>query len=129
LPVASLRSAGAFGVAVVEDLHDLGAFVVKRTEALVAVDTAIRLDPRKRDDYLGVQGFALTLFGRSEEAIAAFKPYLARYPDNFWVHALLAVGHMELGHDDAARAEVAEDLRLDPQLTVEKIFPTGQPGP
>jgi hypothetical protein len=32
---------------------------------------------------------------------------------------------MELGHDDAARAEVAEVLRLDPEFSVEIIFPTG----
>ena len=31
---------------------------------------------------------------------------------------------MELGHDDAARAEVAEVQRLDPQFTVDMIFPT-----
>ena len=31
---------------------------------------------------------------------------------------------MELGHNDAARAEAADALRLDPQLTVEMVFPT-----
>jgi hypothetical protein len=31
---------------------------------------------------------------------------------------------MELGNNDAARSEAAEALRLDPQFTVEMVFPT-----
>jgi tetratricopeptide (TPR) repeat protein len=95
----------------------------KPAEALVAVDTAIRLDSREFD-YL-FQGYAYTLLGRWQEATAALKPSLARYPDDFWTHAFLAVDYMELGHDDAARAEIAEVLRLDPEFSVEIMFPTG----
>jgi adenylate cyclase len=99
----------------------------KPAEALVAVDNAIRLDPRKRDFcvcHLWFRGVAYTLLGHWQEAIAAFKPHLARFQHNFWAHAYLAVDYMELGHDDAARGEVAEVQRLDPQLTVDMIFPT-----
>jgi tetratricopeptide (TPR) repeat protein len=106
-------------------LNDLG----KPAEALVAVDTAIRLDPQNSADLYNSnfsyqRGRAYTLLGRWQEAIAAIKPYLARYPDDFWAHAYLAVDYMELGHDDAARAEVAEALRLDPEFSVEIMFPT-----
>jgi hypothetical protein len=31
---------------------------------------------------------------------------------------------MELGYNDAARAEATEALSLDPQFTVEMVFPT-----
>ncbi len=99
----------------------------KPAEALVAVNTAIRLDPRKRDFcvcHLRFRGVAYTLLGRWQEAIDAFKRHLTHFPHNFWAHAYLAVDYMELGRDDAARAEAAEVQRLDPQLTVDMIFPT-----
>ncbi|MBV8360979.1 MAG: hypothetical protein JO189_24040 [Deltaproteobacteria bacterium] len=35
----------------------------------------------------------------------------------------MAVDYMELSQDDTARAEVAEAQRLDPQFTVETVFP------
>jgi tetratricopeptide (TPR) repeat protein len=99
----------------------------KPAEALVAMDKAMRLDPRSRDNYSWFsleQGFAFTLLGRPQEAIPALKRYLARYPDDFWARAYLAVDYMELGQNDAARPEAADALRLAPQLTVEMVFPT-----
>ena len=69
-------------------------------------------------------GWAYTLLGRPEKATLACKPFLARDPDNFWVHAYLAVDYVEVGDNDAARLEAAEALRLDPQFTVEMVFPT-----
>jgi adenylate cyclase len=93
----------------------------KPAEALVAIDTAIRLDPRD-SDYL-FQGYSYTLLGRWQEAIAALKSSLARYPDDFWTHARLAVDYMELGRNETARAEVAEVLRLYPEFSVEIMFP------
>jgi predicted Zn-dependent protease len=97
----------------------------KPAEALVAVDSSIRLDHRKCVCHLRFRGIAYTQLGQWQEAIAAFKPYLARFQHDFWAHAYLAIDYMELGHDDAARAEVAEVLRLDPEFSVEIIFPTG----
>jgi adenylate cyclase len=118
--VASPNSYAAY-VALADLLNSLG----KPAEALVAVDKAMRLDPRSGANYWysGYQGWAFTLLGRPKEAISALKCYLARYPDNFWAHAYLAVDYMELGHNDAARPEAAAALSLDPQLTVEMVFP------
>ena len=93
-------------------------------EALVAVKKAISLNPQPDPDlYIGQQGNAYLLLRRDEEATPAIKTYLARHPNDFWAHAWLGVGYMELGHDDYAREEVAEALRLDPQITVETVFP------
>jgi len=39
-------------------------------------------------------------------------------------HAHLAIDYMELGREDTARAEVAEVLKLNPEFSVEIIFPT-----
>jgi TolB-like protein len=101
--------------------------VGKPAEALVAVNTAIRLDPLKRNFcvcHLMFRGMADTLLGRWPEAIEAFKRHLDHFPHNFWVHAYLAIDYAELGKEDAARAEVAQVQKLDPQLTTDMIFPT-----
>lgn len=98
-------------------------YLGKPGEALVALDKAISLSLRDQS-VQSVQGIAYTLLGRSLEAISALKPYLAHHPDNFWDHAYMAVDYMELGHEDWARAEVAEVLRLDPEFSVEMMFPT-----
>ena len=90
----------------------------------MAVNKAIRLDPGNRNRYSGTQGAAYTLLGRWEEAITALKRYMVLRPADIRAHAYLAVDYVELGHNDAARAEAAEALRLNPQLTVEMVFPT-----
>jgi len=121
--IAVSPNSPAVYVALADLLNSLG----KPAEALVAMDKAMRLDPHSHDNDSGYswdQGLAFTLPGRPKEAIAALKRWLSLYPDNFWAHAYLAVDYMELGHNDAARAEAAEALRLDPQFTVEMVFPT-----
>jgi hypothetical protein len=63
------------------------------------------------------------LLGRPREAIQTYKRTLADY--NFvWSHVWLAVDYSEIGQDQAAHAEAAEILKLDPQLTSEMSFPT-----
>jgi tetratricopeptide (TPR) repeat protein len=91
-------------------------------EGLIAVDKAMHLDPRS-DFYSGIQGSTYTLLGRRNEAIIALKRSIARYPENFWAHAWLAVDYMESGKDDAARVEAAEVLQLNPKFAVETILP------
>jgi hypothetical protein len=44
---------------------------------------------------------------------------------SFELHAMLAIDYMETGHDDAARAEVSEALKLDPEFSLEIMFPPG----
>ena len=97
----------------------------KPVDALVAADHAKRLDPGDRDLYQYQQGRAYTLLGRWEEAIAAIKPFLAHHTDDFWAHAYLAADYVEAGRDDAGKTEAAEVLRLNPQFSVEMLFPIG----
>ena len=92
----------------------------KPAEALVAVDKAMRLDPRN-PEYLWEQGRAYSLLGRWKESILALKPYLGRHPDHLWAHAYLAFDYSFLGEEDAARAETAEVERaaaLNPNSTI-----------
>ena len=52
---------------------------------------------------------------------------MAPWPDRVWPHVDLAVDYFELGQNNAARAEVAEILRLNPKFSlkmgVEGEFP------
>ena len=56
------------------------------------------------------------------------KGSLAHSPGQVWPHVDLAVAYVQLGQDEAARAEAAEILRLNPQFTLkmalEDEFPT-----
>jgi tetratricopeptide (TPR) repeat protein len=77
-----------------------------------------------RDLSLIEQGWAYTQLGRWEEAISVLKRFLDRHEDHLWVHALLVEDYIEIGHEDAARAEAAEVLRLNPQFSLKMFVPT-----
>jgi TolB-like protein/DNA-binding winged helix-turn-helix (wHTH) protein/cytochrome c-type biogenesis protein CcmH/NrfG len=96
-------------------------------QALVAVEKAMRLDPGDPGGYLLVEGTAYHGLGRYEDSITDFKRFVALHPDIFWAHMSLAVDNTEIGHDDAARAEAAEVLRLNPQFNLEMILRTVGP--
>jgi hypothetical protein len=57
--------------------------------------------------------------GRYSEAVPLLKRHLARYPNQIAAHYNLVVAYVELGQMDEARAQVAELLRISPQLTLE----------
>ena len=93
-------------------------FAGKPEDAIESLNKAIRLDPRNRDFYLVELGWSYTLMGQYAEAVPLFKRHLARYPNDLAAIGL-AVAYVELGRLDEARAEVAELMRLNPQLTLE----------
>ena len=59
--------------------------------------------------------------GRDEEAIAVLKKALTRNPNLLPAHVNLAVIYSELGREEAARAEAAEVLRLNPKYSLEVL--------
>ena len=76
---------------------------------------AIRLDPKLyvyTPLLLSEQGWAYSQLGRWQEAISAIKPLPPFASNNPWLHVRLAVDYVELGRDDAARAEIAEVRKL-----------------
>jgi tetratricopeptide (TPR) repeat protein len=109
-------------LALADAMNNMG----EHSQALAAVEKAIRLDPGNRENYLE-EGWAYLGLGRCEDSIAALKRYLAVRPDNFAVHLVLAVDYIELGHDSAARAEVRELLKLNPQFNLEAVIRTDGP--
>jgi adenylate cyclase len=95
-------------------------------EALAAVEKGALLDPHN-DIYLAEQGWAYTQLGRWEEAITVLKRFSTSHPNDLGAHIFLAVAYVELGRDDAARAEAAEVLRINPQFSLEETYPTSGP--
>ena len=90
----------------------------KPAEALAALEKAMRLDPRHRVDYLALEGPIYSEMARWEDGISAFKDYLAHYPNQVGPRVALAIDYVEVGRPDDARAEVAEAVRLYPQLSL-----------
>jgi adenylate cyclase len=90
----------------------------KPEKAIPAAQKAMRLDPSGHDVYLGSVGFAYFLMGRNEEAIPVLKRHLVSVPNNLVVHLILCGAYVELGHDQEARAEAAEVLRISPRFTL-----------
>ena len=79
----------------------------------------MRLDPRNPDWYLFELAWADTLMGRYAEAVSLHERHLARYPNDIFSHWVLTLDYVELRQLDEARVQVAELMRLNPQLTLE----------
>ena len=89
-------------------------------ETMGLIEKAIRLDPLiPNPAWLWILGHAYRLTGRHEEAIAAQKRALARYPDLPHAHAELAIIYSELGQEEEAQAEAAELRRINPSFSLE----------
>jgi tetratricopeptide (TPR) repeat protein len=67
----------------------IGAKVRFIIQHQVALEKAMRLDPGNRDRYLWEEAFAYQGLGRYEDAITAYKGFLALRPDIFWAHSPL----------------------------------------
>jgi adenylate cyclase len=98
------------------DLADALNGAGRPAEALAAAKEGIRLVPSI--NITALQGWAYSQLGRWQEAIPAIKriPSIGTQP---WPHVWLAVDYVELGRDDAAKAEVAQVRKLNPQLSVD----------
>jgi adenylate cyclase len=100
-------------------LAEIVAFAGRPQDAFGLVEKALRLDPQQQADYAWASGHAYYLTGQYEEAIAAFKRALVRYPNNLRPHAYLAASYSELDREEEARAAMVEALRLTPQASYE----------
>jgi TolB-like protein/imidazolonepropionase-like amidohydrolase/class 3 adenylate cyclase len=100
-------------------LAEILEHVGRPQEAFGLVEQAMRLDPQQRADYAWALGHAYYLTGQYEEAIAAFKRTLVRYPNHLAAHAFLAASYSELDREEEARAAMAEVLRLTPRASYE----------
>ncbi len=89
-------------------------------EAIAAAKKAMRLNPISPWWYFYWSGMADWVLGQYEEAIEAYKKALHRRPTNLVAHIALTTSYTLLGHDEEARAEAAEILRINPKFSVDK---------
>jgi adenylate cyclase len=111
----SLDANSAFGYGTLASIMNNMA---KPAEALAAAEKAMRLDPGNADQYVMQEGWADTQLGRYQASVAVLKRYVQIIPTNMWGHLHLVDDYVELGRDDDARAELAEALRINPQLSL-----------
>src|SRR5690242_914659 len=83
----------------------------------------MRLKLPNRGEFLLQEGRAYQGLARWEDSASAYKDSLALGYDTFWSHAGLAVDCIELGHDDAARAEPRRFSGLIPNSIRRRSFP------
>jgi tetratricopeptide (TPR) repeat protein len=93
-------------------------FSERPTEALVAAEKGMRLNPRHPGYCLIMVAGAYMCMGRFEEARSTFEQALVIQPNDPAMHMWLAVVDVELGRNDDARAEAAEVLRLSPHYSL-----------
>jgi adenylate cyclase len=93
-------------------------FSGRPTEALVAAEKGVRLNPRHPGYCLIMVAGAYMCMGRFEEARSTFEQALVIQPNDPAMHMWLAIVDVELGRNDDARAEAAEVLRLSPHYSL-----------
>jgi adenylate cyclase len=91
----------------------------KPGDAIESIEKGIRLDPHFAAYTSATLGMAYYLAGRYDEALTTLKRHLARYPTNPTARLYLAATYSETSQEDAARAEAAEILRVNPQFSLE----------
>jgi adenylate cyclase len=112
------------------NLGNILTFAGRPAEGIEVIEQGMRLNPRHRASDLLQLGFAYTVAGRYEEALVPLKKVLTLNPNSQAVHRQLAVCYAELGQLEAARAEMAELLRLNPRYSLEWVrqnFPYKDP--
>jgi len=87
-------------------------------EAIPMHERAIRLNPMPPTTYLYQLALCYSFTGEFEKAIAVCKKALSLNPDDLAVHITSTIVHSLAGHEERARAEAKEVLRIHPKFTV-----------
>lgn len=81
--------------------------------ALEAAETGLQLDP-ENENCARIRAHALSLAGRSKDAVVAAQETIEENPDSSHAHATLGWVRLRQGDHKAAQSHFAEALRLDP---------------
>jgi adenylate cyclase len=89
--------------------------------AIEMLEADLRLDPFAPVVFSrGLTGSAKYMLGRYAEAVVLLTEWTSRHPNLQVPHLWLASAHAQLGEIEAARAEAAEVLRINPGFTIEQ---------
>lgn len=101
---------------------ELGAvltFSGRAEEGITLIQKSMRLNPFPEAYQLTYLGFANYFLGRYEDAIEVYNKALRRSPDDLFAHIWLTAAYMALGHEEEARHQAEELIRLDPAFSLE----------
>ncbi len=96
----------------------------RHKDAIVFLKKAVSLNPFPPSIYLRNLGTAYRMSGQYEKAIAEYRKSLQKNPDDLFTHLGLAICYASLGHEEEARAEGAEVLRIHPGFSLEHFAKT-----
>jgi adenylate cyclase len=89
--------------------------------AIEMLEANLRLDPFAPVVFSrGLTGSANYMLGRYAEAVVLLTEWASRHPNLQVPHLWLASAHAQLGEIEAAKAEAAEVLRINPGFTIEQ---------
>ena len=99
------------------------AFSGKPDDGAGSLEKAMRLDPRSPWLSYWLDGMAWVHFARAqyEEAIEWAQRSCKVNPDHPWAYRALAASYAMLGRQEEARSALAEELRLEPDMTISKM--------
>jgi len=87
-------------------------------QAIEVIKTYMRLDPFHPPLASLFLGLAQYMLKEYSQALAVLRDYVFRVPQLPWGHLYLAMTHARLGQVEEARAEIAELLRIDPDISI-----------
>ncbi|HSQ84052.1 MAG TPA: tetratricopeptide repeat protein, partial [Desulfobacterales bacterium] len=96
-------------------------FASRWEESIPEYERAIRLNPIPPNKYLWSLGLAYGFTGQYEEAIKWCEKAVHQEPNDLLAHLMMTeVYTWWSGHDEKARAQAAEVLRINPKFSMEK---------
>jgi adenylate cyclase len=99
-------------------LAEILNFAGRPEEVTGLMEKAMRLNPRYPADYLFQSGRAHYYMGQYNKSIEIMKRVVTRKPDLMPPHLYLAASYVQLDREEDARAEVAEVLRISPDVRI-----------
>ncbi len=87
-------------------------------QALESLQRVKKLNPRGTGIYLAIEGRALFLLGRFDEALPMFQEAVQRNPAVDQAHLLLAATYAQLGRLDDAAWSIDEALSINPEISL-----------
>jgi len=95
-------------------------FAGRWEESIPEYERAIRLNPIPPNKYIWSLGLAYGMMGQYEEAITWCEKAVHQEPNDLLAHVLMTQVYSWSGHDEKARAEAAEVLRILPKFSLKK---------
>ena len=88
-------------------------------EVIRLMDEAMRLNPRYPAAYLFQSGRAYYYMEQYDRAIEVLKRSVTRRPNHTFTHLYLAASYIQINREEEARSEMAEALRISPNIRIE----------